>query len=211
MASQSQKKLKRLVEKAEELFWKYGYNAVSMDQIANEAGISKMTIYKHFHSKDDLFIETLINNTIYHMDIVMKEISREYHTLEKIESMYAYMLTVSKDLPANLIKDVMERPYVLEKIMEFKQKKVKAMWQYILEDGIKKGEIRPLNVEFVSHLLLNLPLAFMQPDYLYEEKGRQWLYENFFDFMKYGLLGGEGYGKNHSNESGRYKQELPNG
>ena len=57
MANQSQKKFDRLMEKSKELFWKYGYNGVSVDQIAKEAGISKMTIYKHFSSKEDLLFK----------------------------------------------------------------------------------------------------------------------------------------------------------
>lgn len=57
MISQSEIKYNRLMEKAEELFISLGYKGVSMDQIAKEAGISKMTIYKYFSSKEELFVK----------------------------------------------------------------------------------------------------------------------------------------------------------
>lgn len=40
---------------AEELFLTHGYGAVSMDQVARRAGVSKATLYAHFPSKDVLF------------------------------------------------------------------------------------------------------------------------------------------------------------
>jgi AcrR family transcriptional regulator len=84
LAGQSQKKLERILEKSEELFWKFGYNAISMDQIAAESGVSKMTIYKHFPSKEDLFLETIKNNIEYHMNAILEEIRHKFHTLDKI-------------------------------------------------------------------------------------------------------------------------------
>jgi len=190
MASQSQKKLERLLEKAEELFWKYGYNGVSVDQIANEAGISKMTIYKHFPSKEDLFIEVLIKYSKYHINIIMDVLSKNHHTFEKIEYLYSYTLKLSSQIPAILTKDILERANVMNKLMAFKEEKSLDMWRYILEDGIQKGEIRPLDVDFVSQLLLNLPAAFaLKSEFYTDEKKRLKLYESFFDFLKYGLLG----------------------
>ena len=51
MNRHTEKKLNNLLEKSKELFWKFGYNAVTVDRIADETGISKMTIYKYFNSK----------------------------------------------------------------------------------------------------------------------------------------------------------------
>ena len=47
---------RRLVARAaEELFLALGYGAVSMDQVARRAGVSKATLYAYFPSKDALF------------------------------------------------------------------------------------------------------------------------------------------------------------
>jgi AcrR family transcriptional regulator len=189
MANQSQAKYKRLIEKAEELFWKYGYIGVSVDQIAAEAGISKMTVYKHFPSKEHLLMEALKNNTVYHTDIIMEKINQEYHSFEKIEWLYSYIMQISDIFPGILARDIMDRPNIVEKIAAFKQEKVIKIWRHILEDGIVKGEIRPLDVDFVSNFLMFLPNFLMKQEFYTDERMRNKMLENLFDFMKYGLLG----------------------
>ena len=44
-----------ILEAAKQLFAREGFNGVSMDQIAAEAGVSKLTVYSHFGDKDALF------------------------------------------------------------------------------------------------------------------------------------------------------------
>jgi len=58
-----------------------------------------------------------------------------------------------------------------------------------LEDGIKKGELRPMDIDFVCQLLIGLPMAFMDADYFNEDTKMHELMEKLFDFMKYGMLG----------------------
>jgi AcrR family transcriptional regulator len=44
----------RILQSARELFYRDGINAVSVDAIAAAAGTNKMTLYRHFSSKDEL-------------------------------------------------------------------------------------------------------------------------------------------------------------
>jgi len=44
----------RILIKAEELFMQYGIRSVSMDDIANNLGMSKKTLYQYFADKDEL-------------------------------------------------------------------------------------------------------------------------------------------------------------
>ena len=44
----------RILLKAEELFLQYGIRSVSMDDIANNLGMSKKTLYQYFADKDEL-------------------------------------------------------------------------------------------------------------------------------------------------------------
>lgn len=53
----SQAKRDAIVEAAVRLFLAHGFGAVSMDQIAAGAGVSKQTVYSHFGAKDGLFEE----------------------------------------------------------------------------------------------------------------------------------------------------------
>ena len=44
----------RILAIAAELFYRHGIRAVGVDSIAERAGTNKMTLYRHFASKDEL-------------------------------------------------------------------------------------------------------------------------------------------------------------
>ena len=44
----------RVLGAATSLFYKYGINSVGVDEIVRKSGVTKMTLYKHFGSKDAL-------------------------------------------------------------------------------------------------------------------------------------------------------------
>lgn len=46
----------RLVAIAVELFYRNGFNAVGLDRVTSEAGVSKTTCYKHFESLTELMV-----------------------------------------------------------------------------------------------------------------------------------------------------------
>jgi AcrR family transcriptional regulator len=49
----------RLFQTAARLFYQHGYRAVGVDTLAAESGIGKMTLYRHYPSKDDLIVAFL--------------------------------------------------------------------------------------------------------------------------------------------------------
>jgi len=53
----------RIQEKAHELFMQYGIRSVSMDDIANQLGMSKKTLYQYFADKDEL-VEAVVDGHI---------------------------------------------------------------------------------------------------------------------------------------------------
>jgi AcrR family transcriptional regulator len=52
----------RLFEVASRLFYQQGYRAVGVDTLAEESGIGKMTLYRHYPSKDGLIVAFLQNS-----------------------------------------------------------------------------------------------------------------------------------------------------
>lgn len=49
----------RIMAAARELFYRHGIRAVGVDAVAEAAGTNKMTLYRHFESKDELVAEYL--------------------------------------------------------------------------------------------------------------------------------------------------------
>jgi TetR/AcrR family transcriptional repressor of mexJK operon len=65
-----------ILEAAKRLFPQHGFEGTSMDAVAAEAGVSKLTVYSHFGGKEALFIETihckcdgLLPHTLFNVDI----------------------------------------------------------------------------------------------------------------------------------------------
>ena len=59
--SRSEQKQAAILESARSVFFEDGYDVASMDRIAAVAGVSKRTVYGHFGSKNDLFMNVMFD------------------------------------------------------------------------------------------------------------------------------------------------------
>lgn len=57
--SEATRPRERIIKTARELFRRHGIRGIGVDAIAEQAGTNKMTLYRHFGSKDDLIIACL--------------------------------------------------------------------------------------------------------------------------------------------------------
>lgn len=65
-----------LVDTALSLFSRNGFHATGIDRILSESGVAKMTLYKHFRSKDELILAALRRNDELHRNWFMREVER---------------------------------------------------------------------------------------------------------------------------------------
>jgi AcrR family transcriptional regulator len=59
LSRQRSSKRDQLLETAWRLFYRDGYHATGIDRILASAGVAKMTLYKHFRSKEELILAVL--------------------------------------------------------------------------------------------------------------------------------------------------------
>jgi AcrR family transcriptional regulator len=57
---QLQMREEAILDAAHVLLGKYGYDAMTMDDVASEVGIAKASLYKHFESKEKLAAKTMV-------------------------------------------------------------------------------------------------------------------------------------------------------
>lgn len=67
-------KAAQVMEAGSKLFTEHGFGAVSMDQVAKAAGVSKATVYAHFQSKEQLFVAIVRNACLSYAQNVMPEV-----------------------------------------------------------------------------------------------------------------------------------------
>lgn len=67
-------KAAQVMEAGSKLFTEHGFGAVSMDQVAKMAGVSKATVYAHFQSKEQLFIAIVQAACLSYTESVIPEV-----------------------------------------------------------------------------------------------------------------------------------------
>src|SRR6476659_11131852 len=67
----------RIVEAARAHFFSHGFRRVTMDDLADELGVSKKTLYAHFPSKIAL-LEAVLADKFASVEARLKEVTRTY-------------------------------------------------------------------------------------------------------------------------------------
>jgi len=133
-----------ILKKAGETFLKLGFKSVTMDDIANELGISKKTIYKYFKNKVELVDEaiTYMHETMY------KEVLTVYnfgHNAIKenfeVNKIFKGFLQNSDDSPIYQLQKYYPKTY--DKIMSQEFCMFKDCLSDNIEKGIREGLFRP--------------------------------------------------------------------
>jgi len=87
----------KLFQTAARLFYEHGYRAIGVDTIAAESGIGKMTLYRHYPSKDDLIVAYLQDSNHVFWDqfeqITKAALTPSEKLLAFFESLQAYVLS----------------------------------------------------------------------------------------------------------------------
>lgn len=144
----------KIIHKATELFITLGFKSVTMDDIANEMGISKKTIYTHFSNKTELVKEV----TLYLFDSIscgIDEIrAEEKNPIEELYEIKKYMmlqLKNEKSSPQYQLHKYYPEIYDTLKGKHFE--KMHACTLINLERGIAQGLYRKtLDIEFVARM-----------------------------------------------------------
>lgn len=105
----SEQKRQQIFQAAKTLFMQHSFDGVSMDMVAEQAGVSKQTVYSHFRNKDELYGETISQKCIASMlspefmdderrcDEMLLEIARRFtQLLLSREAIYMYRLSAGR-------------------------------------------------------------------------------------------------------------------
>jgi len=183
-------KMKHLVETAKELFYHYGVKRVSIEEICQEAGVSKMTFYRYFPNKTAIakyVLESIYSegrervNNILAMDVPFEERLKKV-LVTKMEYTDKYSREFIKDL-------MMGSDPELKKYIEEENKKSLNEIRKIFLDAQKNGEIRSdIEIDFIIYMMNIMREVFKDENLqkMYPDIGS--FIKDAFNFFYYGIL-----------------------
>jgi len=146
----------RIREKAKELFLRYGIRSVSMDDIANQLGMSKKTIYQYFTDKNEL-VDTVVEDDIGDMQRdCMKCAEKARDAVEEIFLTVDKVIEQLSNMNPMVLYDL-EKFHVraYQRFIEHKNKFLLQIIRHNLEWGVKEGLYRPdIDVEVLAKFRL---------------------------------------------------------
>ncbi|WP_115462713.1 TetR/AcrR family transcriptional regulator [Winogradskyella aurantiaca] len=144
----------KIISKATELFLNFGFKSVTMDDIANELGISKKTIYVHFSNKTKL-----VEATTFHLfDVICDGIDGICDTATNpIEELYSIKLYVMTHLKNEKTSPQFQlKKYYPQIHQRLKNKQFEKMHKSVLEsliEGVRSGVFRDtIDTDFISRM-----------------------------------------------------------
>jgi AcrR family transcriptional regulator len=151
MAKMYNTKQEQVLESGKELFWKYGFKRVTIEEICREAGVSKMTFYKYFPNKSKLAMAIL--DRIFDESILkIKKLGEEHEDAgQTLEKMMQLKFEGSKGIGEEFVKDLYTYPEAeLKTYMETKTQEIFTEVIQLYEKGQKDGWVRKdLNIPFM--------------------------------------------------------------
>lgn len=147
----------RIVNKAHELFMRYGIRSVSMDEVANHLGISKKTIYQFYADKDAL-VEDVIDIEIKanQCECILHKQKSENAIQEIFMAVDMMLEVVSKINPTVLFDLEKYHPKAFKKHNEFKNNFLYTIIKENLDWGKAEGLYRE---ELKTDILARFRLA----------------------------------------------------
>ena len=154
---------KRILDKSKELFMRYGARSVSMDDVANQLGVSKKTIYKYYKDKDKLVEQVTLEITAEAQNKCQLHSNEAQNAVDELLKLIAFVNSFMSNMNPTVLYDL--EKYYPASYKIFEKYQFDFLYKSIfenLESGIKEGFYRPnLNIDVVAKLrLAQIKIAF---------------------------------------------------
>jgi AcrR family transcriptional regulator len=159
----------RILATARHRLFAYGYNALTMDDLAHELGMSKKTLYVHFPGKDAI-IGALIDrlNLSIRRDLEAVLADPTLRFVPKLRGIIDRVVPVLGQLGPALLRELQRfAPELFQRIDEIRRKNIPFFLGRLFRQGIAEGAVRPgLDPDFAAQFWLQTVRGLLDPDCL---------------------------------------------
>lgn len=184
------KKYRDILTTGKKLFWKHGYKRISVEEICQESGVSKMTFYKYFSNKSDLAKVILGNMFKQSMEQFRELMLSDIPFEEKMELQIKMKMEGTQDISEELVKDIYGDPE--SDLFEFWKEKAGEAIAVVIElyrQAQEKGWLRQdIKIDFILYMI-NKTFDYVNDDALISKYDTmQDLILEINRFFLYGIL-----------------------
>lgn len=145
----------RILDAATQVFLSESFDAVSIDDIASAAGISKKTFYTRFVSKADLFEAFAVRFIEERIQPVEQIDLDRISTADALHAIASGILqtVLTPDVVAlqrNVMAEAIRFPELARSLEDFGQSRVVAIVERCLEEGVRRGEVQVKDIRFAA-------------------------------------------------------------
>ncbi len=184
------KKYQLIIETARDLFMRYGIKRVTVEEICETAGVSKMTFYKHFNNKLDLALFILNKEFEEGINRYKRIMDQDIPYSKKAKEIIQMKLEISDDISREMLKDFAASsiPEVAELMHRISQENLELFFDDMVS-AQKKGEIRPdINPKLIIYMLGQMQEMAADEWVLSMYESPQTLISEITNFFFYGIL-----------------------
>ncbi|MGP8214566.1 MAG: TetR/AcrR family transcriptional regulator [Bacteroidia bacterium] len=186
----------QILKGAEELFFRYGLKAITMDDIARHLGMSKRTIYENFSTKDSIVSALLMahrDRTVSDVETFRNEAG---NAIEEIIMTMRQLKDMSDMMNPRMMFELKKfHSRVWQQFQDFKQEVIMRCVTDNLKRGIKEGIYRKdMDIEILSRLRVEQIEIAWNPELFPHTKfdiGKVQL--AFLDHFMHGIVNLKGY------------------
>ena len=137
-----EKKKESIRRVAMELFGTYGFGKVSINDIARKAGVSHVTIYNHFNSKEEL-VEDVVRTEIMKLVEKSREImDKEDDFLKKMELIRFSKVGLASRYNGEVMKKAVQNsPEIYNYLDELWRNEINKLLEELIDEGKRQGYI----------------------------------------------------------------------
>lgn len=168
-----QEKKEAILFAAKELFKQYGYNKVSIAEIAKEASVSQVSIYNFFESKENLKNQLLKKLWEDYYQTIIDIVNSNESIRKKIEKFFYTVVDYSRNYTTNFVVESLRNELKKDEFSVGEQLlSIEEIITSLLEEGKKDGIIKNtittevmLNfIDMFRFYVINNPQAVMNYD-----------------------------------------------
>lgn len=153
-----------IIDAARELFVKYGYEGLSIRDLAAQCGLAKATIYHHFHDKQDIFLSVVQLSVLAMHDRIVKAAAAEQEPLDRLRAVveaYCDMLVERRSIFFWSLRANAETEDQLRLFFSTHKDLFIGPLVRVLQEGVDAGLLRTTNVQMSAICLLGMLNASM--------------------------------------------------